>query len=99
MADPFTWLVGAAVTQLAKMVINKQVDYAMLQQFKEQYEQLPDKRRRPGPKLRRVIAMLESGEMSMARDELKSFAHECCGLNEGPGWLELGQDILSMLPL
>jgi hypothetical protein len=54
MADPFTWLVGAAVTQLAKMVINKQVDYAMLQQFKEQYEQLPDKRRRPGPKLRSV---------------------------------------------
>jgi hypothetical protein len=49
--------------------------------------------------IRRVIAMLESGEMSMARDELKSFAHECCGLNEGPGWLELGQDILSMLPL
>jgi hypothetical protein len=105
MADPISMAVGygfyalvkKGISEVGKMVINKQVDRYMLQQFIDQYERLPDKRRRPGPKLRKVISVLQSGEMEMARDELKELAHECLGLNAEPEWLEVGQMLLNML--
>jgi hypothetical protein len=104
MADPITWTLAgwvfkAAVVEITKMVVNKQIDHMLLQQFVDAYERLPDKRRSPGPKLRKVIAVLKSSEVGQARAELKSFARECMGLTDEPGLLDLGVELLNMLAL
>jgi ADP-ribosylglycohydrolase len=76
MTDPIT-LTMIAVALVKKYLMHKAIDYAMLQRFKDEYQRLPDKRRRPGPKLRRIIQLMEDGASGgMIREEIKELYDE-----------------------
>eukprot|EP00241_Pyramimonas_parkeae_P009231 CAMPEP_0114239898 /NCGR_PEP_ID=MMETSP0058-20121206/8724_1 /TAXON_ID=36894 /ORGANISM="Pyramimonas parkeae, CCMP726" /LENGTH=90 /DNA_ID=CAMNT_0001352147 /DNA_START=668 /DNA_END=940 /DNA_ORIENTATION=+ len=77
-----------------KYLKNKAIDHYTLGKFEDAYENLPDKRRRPGPKLRRVISAMKSGLASDIRDEIKSLTDDCLDL---PEYYELGMAMANLL--
>jgi hypothetical protein len=85
-------LANLIVSSAIKWLAGKAVDYATLGAIKDAYNRLPDKRRRPGPKLRRLIHMLESGAAREVRAELKDISEECLSSNVSE-LIQLGNNI------
>ena len=48
------WAFKTLCVKVLAALFSEAVDYHTLAKFEQQYEALPDKRRRPGPKLRKV---------------------------------------------
>lgn len=79
---------------LIKYLKDKAIDHITLGRFEDAYEKLPDKRKRPGPKLRRVISAMRSGQARDIRDEIKSLTDECLDI---PECYELGMALANLL--
>uniref|UniRef100_A0A061S3F5 Uncharacterized protein n=1 Tax=Tetraselmis sp. GSL018 TaxID=582737 RepID=A0A061S3F5_9CHLO len=85
----------AATRAILGWLKNRYIDWATLNRFKAEYDSLPDKRRRPGPKLRKAIRALESGSAEDARDTIKELSDEL--LDIGGGWLRIGEALAEAL--
>lgn len=79
-----TFIAERMLTYVGKQVVSAAIDHHTLNVFKDKYEQLKDKRRRPGPTLRKVISLLEDGNVREAREVMKMAGKELvdCGVSE-----------------
>ena len=91
-----TFLAERLVTYVGKQLVTAAIDHHTLNVFKDKYEQMKDKRRRPGPTLRKVIDLLERGDVSAARAVMKEAGKELvdCGVSD---LAEAGRTILETL--
>eukprot|EP00741_Cyanophora_paradoxa_P004639 tig00000821_g4502.t1 len=101
MAEPFVtgpalYIMTKIAVKCGKMVVKGVIDYATLKQYEEEYEALKDKRKRPGPQLRKVLTLLRSGEAEQARKLLKEMGGEFAESRIEDA-VEAGMELLDLL--
>lgn len=69
-------LASWAFKQVVKSVVKGFIHRQALKTLKKNYNQLEDKRRRPGPMMRKMIEAMENNDMSLARHYARKVADE-----------------------
>lgn len=97
MADPFTAAFALFVAVVKHKAITGFVDHVTLGRFKKAYNSLEDKRRRPGPRMRKLIEQIDDGTpFDEVREEIKDMLTDMANCGDSD-LMELAAELLDKI--